>query len=203
MYDIKNLFLFENLTDADWRKIMYMLEAPVRFSRGDIIYGEDSFRRAIGVFISGKGAAYEGKALKTSFAGGGVFGAAAVFGAGDSYDGKIIAVSDCRVLFIDEKLLGEIIGTYPACAVNYIRFLSDKVRYLNSKIAEYTGDCSSSRLYRLLTDKADEDGRLKDVNVSALAKLAGMGRTSAYRALAELEEKKMLTRDGKTIIIKK
>ena len=48
----------------------------------------------------------------------------------------------------------------PVCAVNYVTFLSERIRFLNGKIAQYTGNSAAARLYRLLCDRADADGRV-------------------------------------------
>ena len=206
MYDIGNLFLFRGLTDAEKTDVGTFLAAHgeyAAFEKGNIIYDSVHFRRALGVFLSGKGTAGDGDAVRASFSAGDCFGAAAVFGAGEQYVSRITARSACSVLFIPEETLRTLMRDYPACAVNYVVFLSEKIRYLNEKIAQYTGNNAAARLYRLLCDQADTDGVIRNVNMSALAGLSGMGRTSVYRALAELTESGNVRRENRNLIVGK
>ena len=203
MYDINELFLFKYLDPAERREVIASLDDPVTFAKGNVIYDTADFRRAVGVFLCGRGAAREGKTVKATFTEGGVFGAAAVFGADEKYASTVVASSDCLVLFISEQTLRSLMEKYPVCAVNYVTFLSEKVRYLNRKIAQYTGDGAASRLYRLLQSAADEDGCIRSANMSLLAKQTGMGRTSVYRALAELEESGAIVKENKVITLRR
>lgn len=202
MYDINELFLFRGLDPEERGDAIASLDGYVAFSKGEVIYNSGDFRRAVGVFLCGRGAACEGKTVKANFAEGGVFGAAALFGADKNYESTVVALSDCLVIFISEQTLRAIMEKYPVCAVNYITFLSEKVRYLNRKIAQYTGNGAASRLYRLLRFATDENGVVSDVNMSSLAKQSGMGRTSVYRALAELEKSGTIIKENKVIKVK-
>lgn len=202
MYDIRNLFLFQTLTDAQTEVLLRFPTETASFEKGAIIYDGAHFRRALGVFLVGKGFAGDGDAVKTVFSEGDVFGAAALFGAGEVYVSRIAAKTACRVLFLPEETLRAMMEASPVCAVNYVTFLSERIRFLNGKIAQYTANTAAARLYRLLCDRADADGRVVNPNMSVLAGLAGLGRTSVYRALAELEESGAVTRESKTIYIK-
>ena len=202
MVDIGELFLFEGLSDNEKERIIGSLCEVEAFERGETIYDPVHFRRSLGVFLSGKGYSGDENAVKASFTEGDVFGAAALFGAGETYVSRITAKTSCRVLFISEDDLRIIITNDPLCGINYIRFLSDRIRYLNRKIAQYTLPNADERLYRLLCDMADETGRVENVNMSFLAQLSGMGRTSLYRALSELEEKGLVEKENKTIYVR-
>ena len=203
MYDIRNLFLFRTLSDAETEALLHFPTENASFEKGDIIYDGAHFRRALGVFLVGKGYAGDGDAVKTVFSEGDVFGAAALFGAGEVYVSRIAAKTACRVLFLPEETLRAMMEASPVCAVNYVTFLSERIRFLNEKIAQYTGNSASARLYRLLCDRADADGCIENANLSALAGLSGMGRTSVYRALAELIENGSVTRENKNIYIRR
>ena len=88
------------------------LPESVRFKKGELIYSETSYRRALGILISGKAKAMptgECCAVLNDFAPGAVFGAAAVFSNSDEYISRIVAKSDCEVLFVDEQLLEDFV----------------------------------------------------------------------------------------------
>lgn len=207
---LRNIFLFEGVTEA----VKAAMAEPVTvFEKGTLIYSETDYRRALGIVLSGTakaepapkastaGAADTGVLLQV-FAPGSVFGAAALFGAPAQYVSRIRATGRCRVLFLDEAVLRRLFAAYPQTAVNYIAFLSSRVRFLSGKIALLAQSDTESRVYGYLTAACDGQGCLTDTNMSRLARTLGMGRTSLYRALDALERKQFIVRkDGKVTVI--
>ena len=173
-----------------------------RFSRGDTICDPATSGRALGIVLEGRAEAVaptREKAVLAVFCPGGTFGAAALFG-GDGYVSRIRAVTACAVVLLPEELLRQWFQRCPQMAVNYISFLSSRVRFLNGKIAIFTQDSAQHRLYRWLRANCDEWGRLPEkLSMTKLAGTLSMGRTSLYRAMEELEEAKLIVRDGKRI----
>ena len=173
-----------------------------RFSRGDTICDPATAGRALGIVLEGRAEAVaptREKAVLAVFGPGGTFGAAALFG-GDGYVSRIRAVTACAVVLLPEELLRQWFQRCPQMAVNYIGFLSSRVRFLNGKIAIFTQDSAQHRLYRWLRANCDETGCLPEkLSMTKLAATLSMGRTSLYRAMEELEEAKLIVRDGKRI----
>ena len=173
-----------------------------RFSRGDTICDPATSGRALGIVLEGRAEAVaptREKAVLAVFGPGGTFGAAALFG-GDGYVSRIRAVTACAVVLLPEELLRQWFQRCPQMAVNYIGFLSSRVRFLNGKIAIFTQDSAQHRLYRWLRANCDEWGRLPEkLSMTKLAGALSMGRTSLYRAMEELAEAGLIVRDGKRI----
>lgn len=173
-----------------------------RFSRGDTICDPATAGRALGIVLEGRAEAVaptREKAVLAVFGPGGIFGAAALFG-GDGYVSRIRAVTACAVVLLPEELLRQWFQRCPQMAVNYIGFLSSRVRFLNGKIAIFTQDSAQHRLYRWLRANCDEWGRLPEkLSMTKLAGTLSMGRTSLYRAMEELAEAGLIVRDGKRI----
>ena len=173
-----------------------------RFSRGDTICDPATAGRALGIVLEGRTEAVaptREKAVLAVFGPGGTFGAAALFG-GDGYVSRIRAVTACAVVLLPEELLRQWFQRCPQMAVNYIGFLSSRVRFLNGKIAIFTQDSAQHRLYRWLRANCDEWGRLPEkLSMTKLAGALSMGRTSLYRAMEELERAGLIVRDGKRI----
>ena len=173
-----------------------------RFSRGDTICDPATSGRALGIVLEGRAEAVaptREKAVLAVFGPGGTFGAAALFG-GDGYVSRIRAVTACAVVLLPEELLRQWFQRCPQMAVNYISFLSSRVRFLNGKIAIFTQDSAQHRLYRWLRANCDEWGRLPEkLSMTKLAGTLSMGRTSLYRAMEELAEAGLIVRDGKRI----
>lgn len=172
------------------------------FARGALICDGATPRRALGIVLSGRAEAVSAdrqQAVLTVFQPGGTFGAAALFG-GAGYVSCIRSVTGCTVLFLPEALLEQWFARCPQMAVNYITFLSGRVRFLNGKIAILTQDSARHRLYRWLQANCDQRGRLPEgISMTKLAATLSMGRTSLYRAMEELEEAGLIVRDEKRI----
>lgn len=194
---LRTCFLFRGLEDA--LDSLALPEADI-FLRGEAIYTEDHYRRALGILLSGRAAALPGgggKAILNRFTPGAVFGAAAVFSPEEDYVSRIVAESDCRVLFLEENFLRGLFRAYPAAAENYLVFLSERIRFLNEKVALFTKEDAEARLYDFLR----RNGGYGE-SMAALARRLGVGRTTLYRALEHLEQKKMLVRkDGKIEVL--
>ena len=196
---MRELFLFQGVPEA-----LEKLELPdeVGYKKGEVIYGRDNYERALGVLLTGKAEAVaQEKSALTTFLAGATFGAAALFG-GEEYVSVIRATTDCRVQFLPEEVLRKLFADYPQTAVNYVAFLSDKVRFLNRKIATYTSGGAAGRLYYWLGANCDEAGHLPaGVTMTMLAKMLNIGRTSLYRALEELEEKGLIKKQSGEVIL--
>ncbi len=173
-----------------------------RFSRGETICDPATAGRALGIVLEGRAEAVaptREKAVLAVFGSGGTFGAAALFGGG-GYVSRIRAVTACAVVLLPEELLRQWFQRCPQMAVNYIGFLSGRVRFLNGKIAIFTQDSAQHRLYRWLRANCGEEGHLPEkLSMTKLAGTLSMGRTSLYRAMEELAEAGLIVRDGKRI----
>ena len=90
----------------------------------------------------------------------------------------------------------------PTISLNYIRLLSEKIRFLNKRLSDFTSGSVEERLYLFLKKAANEEGAVK-TSMTLLAKNIGVGRTSLYRALTALEEQSLITKDKNTIYIAK
>ena len=202
LQSIENLFLFKGLDKAETAMIISALPSPEKFGKGEEIYNYSKFNKAIGIILSGKAEAIDGSLLKRSFVKGDVFGAAALFGNEDSYISRIIAKSELQIQFIDEDILKEIFKKYPDTAINYIEFLSQRVRFLNRRINLFSQKSAAAKLYQFLSENADENNTYIADNMSKLAALTSIGRTSLYRAVDELTEAKMIEKCGMSIIVK-
>ena len=189
------LFLFEGIADDQILQMRAMLGEPKVFEKGDVIYGGERCG-AIGVLLSGGGecVAQSGGVLMKVFESGEVFGAASVFG-GEAAS-RITASTRSVVQFIDRETLLSWFTRFPQTSVNYIRFLSARVRFLNRKIALLTMDSAQARLMEYLTNQAGEAGVVRIQNMTQLAKTIGVGRTSLYRSLDALCETGWITREN-------
>ena len=201
---LSELFLFDGVQEA----LTEVEEAKIAtYHRGELIYDGVDCPRALGVLLRGRAEAVSPAretAVLSTFGPGAVFGAAALFGMEQHYVSRIRAVTDCTVQFLPEELLERLFLRYPRTAVNYIAFLSSRVRLLNGKIAVLEQNDVEGRLYRYLTESCDENGHLPErLTMTRLAATLNMGRTSLYRAVESLKKKNLIVRrDGKLEVMR-
>ena len=92
-------------------------------------------------------------------------------------------------------------------AENYIRFLSDRIRFLNNKIGGLLiSGAGTTFRYWLMNKARTADGKLYvdvDVSMSALAEMLNMGRASLYRSIDDLEREGLIKKEGRRIYILK
>ena len=87
-------------------------------------------------------------------------------------------------------------------AENYIRFLTDRIRFLNRKITALTDGQSDDRLRRYLLEHGSETGEVElPGSMKELAQMLHMGRSSLYRSLDVLLAEKTVRREGRKLII--
>ena len=200
---LKTLFLFENLEESEIKDIISLLPKPKLFEKGETIYSANQFKKALGFIIKGKASATTDNSdllfMKT-FSKGSIFGAAAIFGNEDTYVSRIIANSKTEVLFIDEETLKQIFAKYPQTSINYINFLSDKVRFLNNKLQMISCTNAEDAVYKYLIDNMDSEKLVKiPVSFTLLAKMLGLSRATLYRGFDALEQKNKIKRDKNII----
>ena len=205
--DYSNLFLFKNLDDKSLSKITILFPKPQKFKKGEIIYSNTVFNNAIGFIIKGSAFAVsnnQSEVFLKIFSENMCFGAAALFGGDDTYVSTITAKTNCEILFLDEALLTEIFEKYPQTAINYITFLSDKVRFLNNKLCVISCMSAEDTVLTYLQNTCDNNG-YADIpkNMTLFAKMLGLSRASLYRVLYSLEKQgNILKENNKLKVIK-
>lgn len=178
------------------------------FSAGQCISEPESFVACLGLVLSG-GVRVErhgdGKSVPMGvMTAGQVFGAATLFG-GSRYATRLIAKGKCEVLFFPQQVVEDILASSPTAALNYITFLSEKVRYLNARIDFYTAGAGKDKLLGYFSRMADSEGFVHlEISLSALAGQLDMGRASLYRAIEALEGDGLVEkREGGFWLVKK
>lgn len=133
---------------------------------------------------------------------GDIFGVANLFGKAPTIT-HVTAQKPTTALCIGEEAMRRAIGTDGDLAMRYIDFLSDRIRFLNRRIATLTAGSAERRLAAWLdTVMPDSTDRIVlPFPVNRLADTLGLGRASLYRAFDDLTASGYLTRDGKTVIL--
>lgn len=199
------MILFDGLSEKERIIAEKHLSAPVAFSKGDEIYRVGN----VGIIVSGKA-----KIVRRSESGtvmtvrnlndGEIFGAASVFGEWSTSLSSITATCDVTVRYITEEGLTELFSAFPTVSVNYVRYLTDRIRFLNRKLDAFSAGNTEERLYEYLLSVSDADGRVSlDFGMAELARRLRVGRSSLYRSIDALVSSGLLTREKNEFIIKK
>lgn len=197
------LDLFSSLTPEFLKNILSCDETfLVDYKRGDVIYSAEHFRFAIGFVVRGgaKVLKSENGVIISKLTDGSLFGCAALFSGRDYFVNEIVATKDTRVFYIDKSVIVKIMQLDTTFSVSYIRYLSERILFLNKRIVNFTGGTAESRLANyLLSCFADYKTYELDRSMSQLAVSLDIGRASLYRAFDALELGNAVQRDGKYI----
>ena len=173
----------------------------VEYGTGETVFCSTDFKHALGLIFKGE--------IMISRVGGGssvilntlsygeVFGAASLFGSGDNFVSTITASEPTSIFFIPYAVVRELITVHSDFAVAYISYLSDKIRFLNHRIAELTASGTQRKLARYLIR---HDGE-QETSLIQLASELDMGRASLYRELDTLIERGLIKKCGRKIEI--
>jgi CRP-like cAMP-binding protein len=202
---IRNIYLFDGLSDNDKESAIALLNLQIaEHSSGDILVSPDDFCPRLLVVLSGtlfvlRGA--EGKeVLLNTLKVGDTFGAASMFGKCDAYPTFVKTKGDVRIAYTEESSLIALFSRFPTTAISHIRYLSDRIRFLNEKISKLTGRNAESKLSNYILD-AYGKGTLHHINMSRLASSLDMGRASLYRLIQKLCDQGVISFEGGTITI--
>ena len=203
----RQLFLFNGVDSDKMPEILNTSLYEIRhFSRGETIYSPLEYEKKIGFVISGKCEVGIKKpdgstALLNTLAEHDAFGVLAVFSECEEYPTEIVAAKSSDVMFIPKSGAMALIRSYPEISENVIRFLSERIRYLNRKIANFSGTRVENRLASYLLLKSETEGNSFALNCNKAAQAINAGRASVYRALSSLSELGIISYTGDKIIL--
>lgn len=170
------------------------------FRKDDTVFSRNAFAKALGVIIEGTLVSHKSIAGGTlalrNLECGDIFGLAALFGEAHGYVSTVYAKSRATVVFFSEDFLKKLFNKYPEYAIAYIRLLSQKIRYLNTKIDNFATPNAYSKLALYLYEHQGYEG-----SMSSLADILGMSRMTLYRNLDLLVEEGTILKNGKKITL--
>lgn len=181
--------------------------SAIEFSAGQTISHDKNAAPALGFIVRGGAEVVRRRAGSEVFLrkinAGDAFGAARLFS--DNTDCVTCIRAYCEptlVLFMPQMLAEDMMLTYPHAALGYIRFLSEKIRFLNHKMAAFTADGATAKLAAYIRREANENGVfVPDMPYRRLADALGLGHASLYRALDTLEKSGAIKKEQKIIYI--
>lgn len=177
------------------------------YEKNEVVYDKTNFYRSLGIVLEGRLRVTKENADKrpivmSTLQRGTMFGAAALFNSEPEYATKITAIERSRVLFLPQRLIKRMIEREPDIAENYIRYLSERILFLNRKIYFLTAGTAEQRLAGFLLDNlaAGEFSEMP-MPMHRLADALNMSRASLYRAFDELTASGAVSKQGKLVCI--
>ena len=194
---------FSSIGRENWNSVLSEEEVEiVDYKKGDVIYSSEVFRSAVGLIVRGSAQVVktENQVIVSKLYDGDIFGCAVLFLGNEYFFNEIIATKDTRVVYLNKSVIVKLMQMYDNFSVSYIRYLSERIFFLNKRIANFTGGSAESRLSNyLLGCFADYKTYELDRSMSQLAVSLDIGRASLYRAFDRLIESGAVQRDGKYI----
>ena len=177
------------------------------YEKNEVVYDKTNFYRSLGIVLEGKLRVTKENADKrpivmSTLQRGAIFGAAALFNSEPEYATKITAIERSRVLFLPQRLIKRMIEREPDIAENYIRYLSERILFLNRKIYFLTAGTAEQRLAGFLLDNlAVGEFSEMPMTMHRLADALNMSRASLYRAFDALTESGAVVKEGRKVCI--
>lgn len=177
------------------------------YDKTQLVYGKTEFTRSLGVVLSGslrvtKSGDGGHSIIMSTLSAGSVFGAAALFTDQAEYAADIHAVSDAQIVFFTQRLVQRMMRYDAQIAVNYIRYLSERIRFLNRKLYFLSSGTAEQRLASFLLDNLPEgEASELPMPLNKLSLALNVSRASLYRAFDALSEEGAIEKNGKSICI--
>lgn len=168
----------------------------VSVERGRTAYDRTRFHRSLGILLEGVLQVRKDALLLSTLRVGEVFGAAALFHDGEDYPTTLTAMTDCRLLLIPQESIRRLLVESGPFAEDYVTYLSERIRFLSSRLDAVTADRGENKLARYLLGVGRET---ITQSATQLCQRIGVGRATLYRAFELLEADGAIRREGKTI----
>ncbi len=205
---LKKLSALELFKDASPAVIKLALSADdcgiQVFGSNECIYVPGQKNVALGIIMRGKAedfSADPGKdVLIRTLSAGDMFGVSALFDKKAAFSSKIVAKGGARVLFISEDSLSQMLENDKTIMYNYIKFMSERIRFLNEKIMYFTAGSTERRLALYLASLGKKTIKMS-ISMTDLANTLDVGRASLYRAFDKLSEDGYIIKSEKIVLI--
>ena len=204
---LASLFLFDSLDffTLDSGESISSCCPVKHYSSGEkIMLHDNADEKYIGLVSAGKvrlTTGFKSKEVLLKYAGvGEAFGAASLFGS-FAYPTECIADCDCELILIPLSLVTRLIGENTVISLNYLRFLSSKISFLNREIAVFTAGSAEDKLAVYLYSLGSSEDTVTVGSMTSLASQLGISRASLYRAVENLVSVGAVKYDGKAFTI--
>ncbi len=207
---LKRNFLFDGVSDFQAEKFLNDSRVEwMSFEKGETIYDYDNYKNSLGIILKGSVLVKKGrdkKALFNTLKTGEAFGGAVLFRDGPFIAG-ITAQSRSDIVFISADMMRELMSLSMDINMNYIRYITDSLVFLNEQLDIFSGCGAEERTLRFLEKKSRKTDNglyvFDDMSLTSLAEYLSVGRATLYRILSDFESKGIIKKDGRKIYLLK
>lgn len=177
------------------------------FKRGDLVFSSANEIPFVGFILSGRceiqlNRSDGSRTVLNILSESDSFGILSVYSA-DEFPTQIYATKNSEILFFTSEQMTSIVNNYSQISSNVIKFLANRICFLNKKIATFSGTTATDRLASFLLCERDRYGSDEfQFNCQKTAEEINCGRASVYRALSSLENAGLILIVDKKIYIK-
>jgi len=199
------LELFKNASPAVIKLALSADDCNIQiFGSNEKIYVPGQKGVALGIILRGKAEAFSAdpgkEVLIRTLSAGDMFGVSSLFDKNASFSSKIVSKGGARILFISESSLSQLIENDQTIMYNYIKFMADRIRYLNEKIMYFTAGSTERRLALYLASYGKKSIKMT-ISMTDLANTLDVGRASLYRAFDKLSDDGYIIRSEKIVLL--
>ncbi|WP_243145199.1 Crp/Fnr family transcriptional regulator, partial [Clostridium neonatale] len=172
----------------------------VSYKKGEVIFQEEEICSAIGLIIDGtiniERIYPNGKSIVMSkFKDGDVFGEALLFSKVNKYPATVIALSDCKVLYLTKNEIIKLFSVENKLMENFMMLLSEKIIILNNKIRSISLKSVRQKVVDYILceymNEKNEEIKLK-YSKEEIANDIGIPRPSLSRELIKLRDEGLI-----------
>ena len=206
--ELQDLFLFRDITAEEFDNMAKDITFNIKnFAKDELIYQPDNYQRSLGFILKGgcrvNKKRHDGTLVHLNTLGcGDSFGVITLFSDEVDYPTYIYATKQTEVLFISKEDAVTLITNNRAISVNFIKFLTDRIHFLNRKVSTFSSGSTEQKLANYLLTRQRETGLCQfQFNKKLASETLGIGRASLYRALEALASGNFISVDNKKIYI--
>ena len=205
---ISELFMFKELSDTQIQEILKNCEFEIcEFEAEEKIYSPNDFKSKVGFVMNGECSVEKEKADGTSIplnrlSVGEPFGILAVFSKNERFPTVVKSIKRSKIVFLSKETVISLAKDYPEISLAIISFMSDRIEFLNKKIATFSADSVEEKFAFYIINEARRSDTLSfPLNLSKTAKILNAGRASVYRAIDALQKLSLIKFENKKIYI--
>ncbi len=193
---------------CDRREVAACLERDdvqlLKETQGGCLQSRGSDKHFLGILLRGSArverTSKDGRMHMSYLREGDLFGAASVFCGASDYVVDIRCGTECRALCIPEEALLDWMTAHPLILKNYLGYLNERIRFLNSRLDALSKSTVAAKLLSYFATE-EKDGVVTVKSYTELAETLCLSRPTLYRALDTLSESGMIRREGKRILL--
>lgn len=203
---IKGHTLFNATEENKIKSLVKSKDTEIKsFKPGEEIFSPKNKERKLGLILSGEASVYSTDTnhpvLLRSLMTGDAFGISNLFNEKDEFASTIIAKKQASVILFSQPTIKHMLDNSAEFRTAYIKFLSERICFLNKKISCFTAGTPERRLAVFLCSKSDEQRFSLTLNANSLSDMLNVGRASLYRAFDKLITDGFIKKEAKTITV--